>query len=454
MKILLTIFPSLLFAQLEYSADSLYLVDTGQPVFLAGHSPWQISTNLTLNEAKRYADSCATHDINLWIVSMHSPVDFGGLANENGDLPWQGGTQNFTATPNEAYWSFIDSLVGYAKTKGIYVALYPIYLGNSSAQGIQNEVNAASLDDMYAWGQYVGARYADSTNVFYMLGGDNDPTSWTDAIDTVAAGILSQDTNHLIGTHDHRDSNSDTYWQGRSWLTLGNFYIGDAEDAYIQAKYFRARNPKIPSGMLEGYYENEGTTDQYLRAISYYATLGGALGYALAGNCPIWHFGEYAGSPCDPDVDWAAHLDSQGMKNQKWFARLFRSRYWYKLMPDTLQAVMTAGYGTFGNTTYVTTAYASDGSSIIAYLPAQGSGVTIDPSVLVGDSCRVYWFNPENGGVTAEDSEDTGNTFQVTPPESGDWVLVVDSENFDALFDIPGGSAPLTQITYLPIRIN
>jgi hypothetical protein len=101
---------------------------------------------------------------------------------------------------------------------------------------------------------------------------------------------------------------------------------------------------------------------------------------------------------------------------------------------------MTTGYGMYGGGDYVTTAYASDGSSVIAYLPTTRS-VTIDPSVLAGDSIRVFWFNPGNGVVTDEGAFSKASRAY-SPPAPGDWVLVVDGNDHDGEFDVPGGDPP------------
>lgn len=439
--VMMLLLPIQLFAQLKASNDGNYLTEQdGMPVLLVGSAPWDIN-NITYKEMTRYADSCANHEINLWHIRMMSSALFGGPSNAYGINPWLGETQNFAATPNEAFWAHMDSVVGYAKQKGIYIVLYPCYLGYNSSQGWSKEVNESGLSAMYTWGQYVGARYANSTNIIWALGGDTDPTSWLVYMDTLATGILSRDSHHLMTTRDERSTTSDTYWSEYSWVTLGGFYTKGVEENYQFARYFRGRIPKIPAGLQEAYYENEySTTQQYLRACAYYTILGGALGFQVFGNCPVWNF-DKVDDWCETK-DWTSQLNSQGHINQKWYAKLFKSRYWYKLIPDTNQVVMTAGYGTYGNDTYVTTASASDGSSIIAYLPSQGSGVTINARVCAGDSVRVNWFNPSNGAVTFQGNEDSGSTFQITPPSGGDWVLVVDSKKFDSIFDRPGGNPP------------
>jgi len=106
---------------------------------------------------------------------------------------------------------------------------------------------------------------------------------------------------------------------------------------------------------------------------------------------------------------------------------------------------MTAGYGTNGDGTYVTTAFASDSSSIIAWMPTARS-VTINATRLSGDSVHVFWFNPGNGIVTNMGMLEK-TTRAYSPPGPGDWVMVIDSKKFEGIFDIPGGNPPSVQTT-------
>lgn len=215
--------PIQLLAQLKVSADGHYLTEQdGTPVLLVGSAPWDIN-NLTYAEARRYADSCYTHKINYWQVRMMSPAEFGGPANAYGVNPWQG-EQGFGSTPTEAFWAHLDSVIEYAHTKNIYVMLYPDYLGATPSQGWSNETSRASLDEMHAWGQYVGARYADATNILWSLAGDNDPTPYQAKINALAEGIRTQDKIHLMSTRDRQGTTTNTYWSSYSWVNLRGTY--------------------------------------------------------------------------------------------------------------------------------------------------------------------------------------------------------------------------------------
>jgi hypothetical protein len=114
-----------------------------------------------------------------------------------------------------------------------------------------------------------------------------------------------------------------------------------------------------------------------------------------------------------------------------YLSNLFRSRPWHKLTP-ALSGVITGGAGS--GTTLAVAGYASDSSSIMAYLPSQRS-ITINPARLRGDSIHVYWYNPSDGAVT-----DAGMFSKVSrsynQPSSGDWVMVMDGKGFH--FNPPG----------------
>lgn len=438
--------PIQLLAQLKASADGHYLTEQdGTPVLLVGSAPWAIS-NLTYHESKIFADSCAANGINYWQIFMPGDALLGGAENAYGVKPWQG-TQTFSSTPTEAYWAHLDSIFAYAKTKGIYVMLYPAYLFDWST-----EVGNSTLAQMNSWGQYIGVRYKNFTNLLWGMAGDTDPVSVKSRIDTLADGIRFAGANQLISTRDRQATTTNTHWGTAYEADWGNFLRGtypywdnyEAEKIYIDGWDFYNQKPHRPAVLQEAWFENEhNSTQTQLRQQAYYAILSGLLGGQIFGNCPEWNFGFSNNGFTDcQNRNWIDELNSQGHKNQKWFARLFNSRYWWKLIPDSTNQVMIAGYGTVGQRNYVTTASANDGSSVIAYLPSQSTAVTINPATLVGDSVRVCWFDPSNGAVIFDGTQDTGTAFQVTPPSAGDWVLVVDSKKFDEIFDKPGGRAP------------
>jgi hypothetical protein len=87
---------------------------------------------------------------------------------------------------------------------------------------------------------------------------------------------------------------------------------------------------------------------------------------------------------------------------------------------------MTAGLGS--GATYAMAAAASDGSSILAYLPSSRT-VTVNPAPLTGPTASAWWYNPASGASYSIGSYATvGGAVSFTPPASGDWVLLLDSD--------------------------
>ncbi len=141
----------------------------------------------------------------------------------------------------------------------------------------------------------------------------------------------------------------------------------------------------------------------------------------------MWSFNApSASSFCDvPGLSWQSQLGVQGALNMRYARLLFESRNWHKLVPDQGHTAVTAGLGTKGGTDYVTAAYGSDGSSIIAYLPSSRT-VTVNGGVLSGSTMKVWWYKPATGVATSVGTFPTSSPRTFTPAASGDWVLVVD----------------------------
>ena len=120
-----------------------------------------------------------------------------------------------------------------------------------------------------------------------------------------------------------------------------------------------------------------------------------------------------------------------------YLGRLFTSRAFYMLVPDQGHTVLTAGFES--GTTYAAAARASDGSSVIAYIPTRRT-VTIDLSQIAGTSARAWWFNPRTAETTLINTYPTTGSTTFTPPDANDWVLVLDNASLD--LPAPGTSSP------------
>ena len=104
--------------------------------------------------------------------------------------------------------------------------------------------------------------------------------------------------------------------------------------------------------------------------------------------------------------------------------RLFQSRSWYDLVPDSSHVVVTSGYGS--SSSWVGCARTSDGATVIAFLPSGSATITVNMSKVSGSDVNAWWFNPRDGSADLEGTYPASGNHNFTRPNSSDWVLVLD----------------------------
>jgi hypothetical protein len=415
---------------LKVGATSRYLVDqNGKPFFLVGDAAWSLIAQLSDAQADTYLTARQQLGFSLVMVSLiehkfatNAPADFYNLQ------PFTTGA-TFT-TPNEAYFAHVDHIVQSAAQKGIVVLLAPAYVGYQCGdEGWCAELTAATNADLTAWGQYVGNRYKNYSNIVWLIGGDTDPNATvTSRLQAMVTGIQQVDPNHIFTAHNGPGSMAIDSWGGVSWLTLNNVYDNTTSTHYQPDLAAYHVSPAMPYFLIEARYDGEGASSQELRAQSYWTVLSGGIGHVY-GDCPVWHFGAASASTFCASANWQAELANDGSRNMQYLNKLFTARRWHLLVPDEAHTALTTGLGSGSD--FATAAVASDGSSIIAYLPSART-VTVNGSAL-GASMKAWWYNPATGASMLDGTYPTTATRDFTPP-GGDWVLVVDnaSLNFPA----------------------
>ena len=137
------------------------------------------------------------------------------------------------------------------------------------------------------YGEYLGRRYRDFSNILWVHGGDYDPPG-KDLVRAIAQGIRKYDARALHTAHGAPETAALDYWRGEPWLQVNNVYTYGP--VYHPALRQYARPERMPFFLIESAYENEHeATEQRLRTQAYQAVLSGAAGQ-IFGNNPIWHF--------------------------------------------------------------------------------------------------------------------------------------------------------------------
>ncbi len=173
-----------------------------------------------------------------------------------------------------------------------------VFLDPIETGGWLDTLQANGVNKAYAYGRFLGKRYAKFPNIVWMSG--NDFQQWSDpSLDAlvlaVAKGIRSADTRHLQTielNYNVSSSWDDTRW--RPLLGLDAAYTYGPTYAEVLKEYDRQKS--IPIFMVEAGYEFEQNSSsisygdpETLRRQEYWTMLSGAAGQ-FYGNKYIWQF--------------------------------------------------------------------------------------------------------------------------------------------------------------------
>ena len=426
---------------IRLSSDRTYLVDqNNRPFFINGDTAWSLVVNTTNSEATEYLQNRAAKRYNAIIVNLIDTVfSAKGPNNLAGDPPFT--TPNNFATPGAAYWSHVDWVLDQASANHIVVFAHPLYLGfQCGVEGWCQAVKNASTTTMRAYGEFLGQRYRNQPNLVWVIGGDADPVAEGVEAKVMAMvnGIRAQDPGHLMTAHNIQESALNPNWATTTWINLNTVYTyGDAHQATL-TEY--NRDPR-PIFLQETSYERDGTPESEIRRQAWWAVTSGARLGHFFGNCPIWGFDNVRSYCTAPSGGWRGQLNSPLSIQLSYVGKLFSSRAVHLLVPDQQASVMTAGVQS--GSTKATTARAKDGSSVIAYIPTRRQ-VTMDMDKVGGTLAHGWWFNPRTATTTDLGTFATSGTQNFTPPDTNDWVLVLDnaSLNLGAPGTTSSGAAP------------
>ncbi len=425
---------------------------TGKPVFITGDAPQTLMVQVNNADVLTYLNDRSARGFNaLWVYPVDKADQTGAPANFFGQMPFNGA--DFT-NENETYWQNVDLVVQEAQALGITLMMDPGFVGLRAPGGYLDSYLNSSDAVISAYGQWMGNRYKGYSNIIWSIGGDSNTPNISglkQKMSDLATGIAAADPNHLItseecpvGTCGVGYNSTLDIWGGpplASWVGLNGDYTqyGEAQSQCAAQYALLTAYPAVPPFQIEDWYELEHSmTELQLREEGYWEILSGCYLGRYFGNNAIWTMG----GPNDTSGQtWQSQLGSMGSVSQAWLGALFRSREHWKMVPDSNNTVLTAGFG--NGTTISAASRTSDGQTIIAYIPnGNATSITIDMTKIssVTNTVHGWWFNPQTGATTDLGTFANTGLMMFTPPDSNDWVLVLD----DAGANLPApGSANL-----------
>jgi len=438
------------------SADGRYLVDQNDKPFpILGRTAWFIISQ-PVSGYQTFIGNCVSHGYNSIEMHVldHDPRGNHPPFNGDHDLPflrklngsdWAGSlvysdihaeAPDMT-TPNEKYWSFVDTFLAYCESKGILVFFFPAYVGYAGSNtGWMEELVANGPAKSDAYGAWIAKRYRNQKNLVWMLLGDmgNFTASQRNAEAALIQGLKSvpgQQSIHYSAEANSGQNSVDQKDFGDQ-MTLNGAYTWDV-NVPVMGRLAYSHHPVMPAYLLEEPYDEEGPDGnsvnphaiQPVRRFQWWGWLTTIGGY-ISGNGYVWPFTE---------PHWRNHLETQGAHDMEHLNRLIRSVPWWELVPSGMNGMrnLIAERGSIDSSAnYVSAAATRSGNLLVAYVPpAHRGSITVDVTGM-GKVIEASWYDPTSGSYAKVAGSPFANNGArtVTPPPINskgqtDWVLVL-----------------------------
>jgi len=424
--------------RLKVSDNKRFLtLGDGSPFFWLGDTAWELFHKLNREEAELYLKNRAERKFS--VIQAVALAEFEGVTTDNayGRRPLKtnsDGKIDPTLPDLDGdyhYWEHVDYIVDTAAALGLYIAFLPTWgdkynLAWGKGPEIFNSNNAK------VYGQWLGDRYKDRTNIIWVLGGDRPLVnkSHFDINNAMAEGLkMSVKDQQLITFHPNGGISSSHHVHDEAWLDFNMIQSGHGQgerENYLLVQADYNKTPIKPTLDAEPCYEDhprgfkayQGYFDEAdVRTAAYYAVFSGGFGHTY-GHHSIWSM------TTEPEdyyiMHWKDAILRPGAGQMQHVRTLMESRSFLYRVPD--QGLIAKNY-TGAN--YMVATRGEDYAMI--YFP-NGLKAKIVMGVIQGKLIKAAWYDPRTGqSITIGEFENTGEV-EFTPPISGrgnDWVLVL-----------------------------
>ncbi|MBL9139307.1 MAG: DUF4038 domain-containing protein [Verrucomicrobiales bacterium] len=407
-----------------------FVTSQGKPFLYHADTGWQILSRLTFDEAREYLTLRKEQGFNTIQVQIAmGPTQ----TNRQGDLPFHGDVD--FGRPNEAYHDHALRVIELAESMQLMIVLSQPWLGcceeafgNRPDKPIQR--NGPTKNRQY--GQYLGRKFALARNLFWIMGGDNDPKGDRIPLFAMIEGLRETAPPHQLMTYHASPPHSSTDlfqyapWLGFSfiytyWPEKPNDWVPGKPQPHVYEAALRewTKSDVMPFVLGESQYEGTGAKDndmgtaQMARRQAYWAMLCGAAGHAYGSD--LWDF----------PTNWREIVRYPGANQLGHFIRLFESIPWWTLRPDIRHEAVVAGYGEWGRKDYATTALSEDRRLMVAYLPELQS-VTVNFARLAGEVFEVAFVDPRTGKRIKVETVKERTVRRLPSPTAEDLILMIE----------------------------
>jgi hypothetical protein len=403
----------------------------GKPFLYHADTGWQIFTQLTTSEAVEYMAFRKSQGFNtIQVQLVMSPEQ----VNRYGHKPFLG--NNDFSKPDDAYYDHVAKIISKADSLGLLIVMSQPWLG-CCQEGFGGRPDKPFLangpEKSRKYGQYLGKKFSKFNNLFWIMGGDNDPKGDRIPLFAFFEGLRSSAPDHQLMTYHASPPHSSTdLFQYSSWLGFSFIYTywrekpndwvtGDLQPHVYEAALEEwSKSDTMPFVLGESQYEGSGKIDndmgnpQIIRRQAYWTILCGGTGAAYGSD--LWNF----------PPEWREIMNYQGAWQLKHFINFFQTIPWWTLVPDVRHQAVVGGYGEWSKSDFATTAVSTDKKLMVSYIPTLRP-VTVDLGYLTGENFSVSWFDPRTGAIVKEITIKDKKVNRLQSPTGEDMVLIIKS---------------------------
>ncbi|MBT5875061.1 MAG: DUF4038 domain-containing protein, partial [Candidatus Latescibacteria bacterium] len=423
------------------SDNGRHLIYTdGTPFFWLADTAWEMTWKSNTETMIRYLDDRKRKGFNVIqvVVLSHQIMRSFGVENRLGEKAF---LDNDFARVNPRYYDYLDRIVLEANSRGLAVALVPLWAA-MTRQHSDNETHQRLSDkDALGLASYIGARYAGD-NVIWMIGGDNSYDSapqrefWRNFAEAIniASGDMHLTTIHPKGL----TASFDYFGEGADWLDFhayqSSHLAGGTYTFRAAASGYRLKQPK-PILNAEATYEDifhnlwePGDTKnvhtfrirpEHVRQSSYESILSGALVGITYGANGVWQWAtEEIGGTHLPRTTVKEAWSFPGSFQMTVLKDIMTGHRWFEITPRPEYVVAK----TPGDR-YIPLARNRD--NIIVYIPQNTESVVLRTYdfVIRGDQS---WIDPQSGLTLNVQAPNFGRgPVVLETPDSRDWVVIL-----------------------------
>ncbi len=388
---------------IRVSPNGRYFVDgEGKPFFWLGDTLWELFRSFSLPDGRTVLERRRSQGFTV-IQVMITGVGDGTKPNVAGETPWVG---DDPASPNEAYFRNVDSVVEVARDCGLILVLGVFH---------QRQRDRITCANARAYARWVADRYGAVPNIVWTMYPEAK-MEYLPVLRELAAGLHEGDGGaHMITVHPDPSPTSSSFIHEEDWLAFNQMQpCHHYELLYSMMIADYMRTPVKPVVMAEGGYEglHHGKLHESLlmRKQAYWSYLAG--GHHSYGHNDGW------ASP----ATWRSWIDSPGALHLGVCRKILTALPdWWNMVPD--QSVLASGEGS-GLALNVAARSSADDWALV-YL-SSNTPVTIRMDGIVsGTTTEASWIDPTNGARTRLGSLPNRGTKDFSPPRRWDDALLL-----------------------------